>query len=208
VFRSSVGTPLEPSSARSTAAEVAALRQRAEKGDADAQSTLGIMYVIGEGVPQNYAEAYKWVCLAAEQGNTEAQHRLASWHFNSLGLVVPPDYVKAMTLYRKLADKGSAIAQFTLGVMYDEGLGIEKDSVEAHKWLNLAATRATGDNRKEFVKRRDWVEKGMGLPQVAEAQRLATEWQAAFDARQEPDETPAYSAEACMEENLLRRTVY
>mgnify|MGYP003328771465 CR=1 FL=1 len=32
----------------------------AEQGDADAQCQLGYMYVNGEGVPENEAEAVKW----------------------------------------------------------------------------------------------------------------------------------------------------
>jgi len=37
----------------------------AADGDADAQFTLGIMYAGGVGFPQNYAEAYFWLDLAA-----------------------------------------------------------------------------------------------------------------------------------------------
>ena len=36
------------------------LRGRAEKGNADAQFSLGTMYGKGQGVPQNYAEAARW----------------------------------------------------------------------------------------------------------------------------------------------------
>src|SRR5262249_50067205 len=40
-------------------------RQAAEQGEAHAQEILGMMYSTGEGVPQDYLEAYKWVNLAA-----------------------------------------------------------------------------------------------------------------------------------------------
>ena len=39
------------------------LREKAEQGEADAQYNLGGMYYIGEGVPQDYAEAVKWYRL-------------------------------------------------------------------------------------------------------------------------------------------------
>ncbi len=32
----------------------------AEQGDAEAQNFLGLMYELGRGVPQDYAEAVKW----------------------------------------------------------------------------------------------------------------------------------------------------
>jgi hypothetical protein len=47
-------------------AEAAAwYRKAAEQGDAGAQATLGTLYSIGQGVAQNYIEAYYWLYLAA-----------------------------------------------------------------------------------------------------------------------------------------------
>jgi S1-C subfamily serine protease len=48
-------------------------RRAAEQGDADAEFCLGMMYGAGEGVPQDFVEYYKWVNLAAAQGNTDAK---------------------------------------------------------------------------------------------------------------------------------------
>jgi hypothetical protein len=39
-------------------------REGAEQGDAAAQLAFGASYLSGEGVPQDYVEAYKWVDLA------------------------------------------------------------------------------------------------------------------------------------------------
>ena len=44
----------------------------AEKGDAFAQLQLGLRYAKGDGVPQSYVEAHKWVNLAAAEGDSEA----------------------------------------------------------------------------------------------------------------------------------------
>ena len=57
--------------------------------------------------------------------------------------------------------------------------------MEAHKWLNLAAARLTGDRREQTAETRDALAKQMTPAQLAEAQKLAREWQAAFDARLE-----------------------
>jgi TPR repeat protein len=40
-------------------------RKAAEQGDVNAQATLGTLYSIGQGVAQNYIEAYYWLYLAA-----------------------------------------------------------------------------------------------------------------------------------------------
>jgi len=40
-------------------------RRAADQGDLTAQGTLGVLYSFGQGVPQNYVEAYFWLDLAA-----------------------------------------------------------------------------------------------------------------------------------------------
>ena len=40
----------------------------AQRGDAAAQYNVGRLYARGEGVPRDYAEAYKWFTLAAAGG--------------------------------------------------------------------------------------------------------------------------------------------
>lgn len=48
------------------------------------------------------------------------------------------EYKKAYQLFLPLAESGDADAQFHLGLMYDNGLGVEKDSATAEKWYNRA----------------------------------------------------------------------
>jgi hypothetical protein len=50
------------------------------------------------------------------------------------------DYAIALRLWRMLADKGDARAQFQLGYTYDFGVGVPQDYVLAHQWYNLAAS--------------------------------------------------------------------
>ena len=84
-----------------------------------------------------------------------------------------------------LANAGDATAQNRLGHAYFLGQGMPQDYVGAHRWYNLAASRATSDDQKRYAGTRDEVATQMTPAQIAEAQRLAREWQAAFDARQE-----------------------
>ena len=51
------------------------------------------MYVNGQGVPQDDAEAVLWWRLAANQRYTEAQFNIGSMYVNGRG--VPQDYVEA-----------------------------------------------------------------------------------------------------------------
>jgi hypothetical protein len=59
----------------------AAFRTAAGKGDGRAQKRLGDMYADGVGVPQNYTEAIKWYCMAAEQGYEPSIARLYALGF-------------------------------------------------------------------------------------------------------------------------------
>ena len=52
------------------------LRPLAEQGDPRAETTLGVMYDEGHGVPQDDAGALIWYRLAAEQGYAQAQFNL------------------------------------------------------------------------------------------------------------------------------------
>ncbi len=48
----------------------------AERGNAAAQTYLGLLFETGRGVPQNYTEAAMWYRRAAEQGDSRAQYSL------------------------------------------------------------------------------------------------------------------------------------
>jgi TPR repeat protein len=118
---------------------VSKLRERRYKADdqglAAAEHNLGLMYVAGQSVPQDYTAAVTWFRKAAEQ-------------------------------------QGHTAAQFNLGSMYFNGQGALQDYVLAHMWSNLAA--AAGD--REALLHRDFIARRMTPAQIAEAQKLAREW--------------------------------
>jgi TPR repeat protein len=83
------------------------------------------------------------------------------------------------------AEQGHADAQWNLGLMYEVGVGVPQDYVAAHVWLNLSASRRnSADSNRELVAHgRDRVVGKMNPDQLAEAQRLAREWDAAHPRR-------------------------
>jgi TPR repeat protein len=145
-------------------------RALVEKGNANAQDDLGLMYDNGYGVSQDYAEAAKWYQLAAVQGNAEAQNNLGSLYNRGEG--VTQDYVKALKWYQLAAAQDNAQAQNNLGSLYANGHGVSQDFVQAEMWFTLAAAR--GD--EEAVTNRDTAANLMAPDQIAMAQRMAREW--------------------------------
>jgi TPR repeat protein len=49
------------------------------------------------------------------------------------------DYATALRMWRPLADQGSAIAQFNLGLMYENGQAVPRDYAAAANWYRKAA---------------------------------------------------------------------
>ncbi len=141
-------------------------RPMAEEGLAIAQFNVGLMYDLGQGVPQNHPEAVKWYRLAADQGRTDAQYQLGHLYYKQ------NDYAEAAKWFRLAADQGRAEAQSNLGVMYAEGDGVPPDYVQAFMWFSLAAAQ----NHKDAIKNRDSAASLMTPAQMAEAQKLAREW--------------------------------
>ncbi len=84
-------------------------KRLAEQGRASAQSTLGVMYSTGTGVPQNYSEAVRWYRLAAEEGNALAQSNLGGMYDNGEG--VPQNNVRAYIWYSVAAAQGQENAR-------------------------------------------------------------------------------------------------
>ena len=62
------------------------LPRRASQGDAQAQTSLGILYAEGKGVPQDYATARRWWERAAAQGYTNAQFFLGALYARGEGV--------------------------------------------------------------------------------------------------------------------------
>ncbi len=69
------------------------VRQRAERGDANAQLQLGAAYASGNDNLQNYTEAVKWLTRSAEQGNVTAATSLGAFYWAGRG--VTQGYVDA-----------------------------------------------------------------------------------------------------------------
>jgi uncharacterized protein len=60
--------------------------EKAQKGDADAQYKLGLLYLNGNGTIQDFEEAAKWLELAAEKNHSQAQYQLGLIYKTGFGV--------------------------------------------------------------------------------------------------------------------------
>ena len=81
------------------------------------------------------------------------------------------DYATAVRIIRPLAEQGDARAQYTLGVFYDNGLGVPQDRVTSYMWFDLSAAQG----KEGAAAFRDLIARRMTPSQIAEAQKLARE---------------------------------
>ncbi len=72
----------------------------AEQGYEYAQYRLGKLYLLGDGIEQNFLQAEGWLGQASDQGNSYAKYSLAKMHL--AGLAQQSDAHKAVRLLRSL----------------------------------------------------------------------------------------------------------
>jgi len=70
------------------------------------------------------------------------------------------------------AEEGDADAQYAAGMMYADGDGVAEDVVQAYMWFNLSAAQGNVAARGG----KDMIQARMTREQIAEAQRLSSEW--------------------------------
>jgi localization factor PodJL len=115
-------------------------RKAAVQGLAPAQYRLATMFERGAGVEQSTTMAKYWYEKAASQGNIKAMHNLGVL----LAQGDQPDHNGSARWFAAAANRGVKDSQYNLALLYEGGLGVEKDPAEALFWY-LAAARQ-GDN--------------------------------------------------------------
>ena len=138
-------------------------RRAADQGHVMAQYYLARAYQNGEGVEQNYAKAAEWYRLAAEQGSALAEFELGFLYF--VGKGVPEDNTKAAAWVRRAAAPPDSVegsewgrfmrpplgdqeAQYYLGLMYGQGLGVSQDYRWAVFWYRRSAEQGYAPAQK------------------------------------------------------------
>jgi localization factor PodJL len=145
------------------AAEAATqIGRAAALGDADAQFALGRLFETGRGVTQDRTSAERWYEEAAAQG-----HALAMYNLGALAasLGSKEGYIRAARWFEQAAIRGVKDAQFNLAKLYEQGLGVDADPIEAYAWY--AAAAAQGD--KEAAQAVDRLAQAMNPSERAEA---------------------------------------
>jgi uncharacterized protein len=129
------------------------------------------MYVKGQGVDEDVAEATRWFRKAAEQGQGESQYSMGMRY--QLGQSVTQDDKEAARWFKLAADQGIGAAAAALAKQCAVGEGVPQDLVEAYKWAAVAASLPDPNSGDATL--RD-LEGKLTPAQLAKAQRRAKEF--------------------------------
>jgi TPR repeat protein len=106
----------------------------ADKGDSRALYVLGLLSELGRGTDRDFRAATQWYAKAVAAGMGQAACNLGVLRAAD---VVPMDAANqgdAVTLFRGAADQGDLMACFNLGTLYERGLGVVADPLQAANW--------------------------------------------------------------------------
>jgi TPR repeat protein len=114
----------------------------ADKGDAQAQKTLGDIYANHK----DFANCLKWYRKSGEQGNSNAQYCVAKILLKGRGATefspeIAADPDEAVVWLGRAANQGCLDAQLDLAVCYQSGTGVDQDQIEAYMWFSVASRR-------------------------------------------------------------------
>ena len=110
----------------------------ARQGDAAAQLSLGLRFLMGNGVPADELKAQEWLLMSARQNNIAAQVTLATaLAFES----DKQDLPAAAGWFEKAAEAGNVQAMSELVRLYETGSGVTRDMAKAASWQSRARLR-------------------------------------------------------------------
>ncbi|MGB5398333.1 MAG: tetratricopeptide repeat protein [Gammaproteobacteria bacterium] len=120
-------------------AQAAAWYQKAaDLGIHSSLCSLGALYITGQGVEKDPAKGLSLCQQSAEQGSVPAMLRLARFYMHEAEV---RNYEAALHWYSNAASYQSVEAEYQLGVMLRDGLGINRDPMVARSWFELAASK-------------------------------------------------------------------
>ena len=108
------------------------LEKSADLGDSTAMINIASMYENGEGVEQDFTKAIEWYEKSADLDNTDAMGSLGIYY------LATQKYAKALGWFEKAADLGNADAMDVIAYMYENGIGVARNSEKAQEWHDKA----------------------------------------------------------------------
>lgn len=115
----------------------------------------------------DFQAAFKLLQPLAEQGDATAQHNIAVFYQDGLGVKI--DLPQALNWYERAGKQGIAEAQFMAGLMHSEGLGTTQNYLQATYWYQQAAEQGHAEAQNNLAAR---YATGTGVKQNLETAKM------------------------------------
>ncbi len=112
-------------------------------------------------------DAIVMLTAKAEKGDVDSMAKLADLYCRGGYHLDPDDQVCGMWM-KRAAEKGHREAQYNLGMMFEKGVGMKENLVEAYRWYSVSFTN--GHLRSEVNAQRVW--ERLSATQRVDAKRL------------------------------------
>ncbi len=109
----------------------------AKDGDATAAFDIGLLYDLGDGLPESASTAFRFYRMAGEAGLASGQFNVGVMYDSGRG--VARNEAEAALWYARAAAQGHTRAAFNLGQLYETGEGVPQNRDVAIAWYQVAA---------------------------------------------------------------------
>jgi uncharacterized protein len=146
-------------------------RVAAEQGNSEAQYALGVMYFKGLGVLASENAAMKWFRFhlgdtIIRLGKTNVQEQ------NNIYSLAKRNVIAALKILIDDAIEGVVTAQYYLGDLYRDGIGVLRNYELAYMWYNLSALQGNKSGLNQISS----LEKIMTRHEIQKAQGFVRTW--------------------------------
>ena len=122
----------------------------AHAGNTKAMRTLAAAYASGEILPRDPALSFRYYSLVAQSSSNQPEAWTAMGDFYSEGAFVGLDLSEAAVWYLRAAKLKYVPAILKIAKFYEQGLGVERDQVRAHAWLQLSENYEVQEMRSKL----------------------------------------------------------
>ena len=127
------------------------------------QRIISREYISGEYLEKDYIKAKKYIEMAAEKGDAEAQFTLGRYYISEMGF---DNEQKCFEWFQKAAEQGFVEAEYAVGGCYENELGVKQDYAQANYWYQIAVN--DGHKRAAYDLGINYL-KGQGIEKDVEA---------------------------------------
>ena len=117
------------------------IRKAADAGDINGMAYLGSCYADGWGIERDMDKAKPYLQEAADQGQVEAISKLGEVAMEE------ENWFEAVKRFREAAEQGYPRAENFLGILYAEGMGVQRNLRSAEEWFRRSEAQGDPDAR-------------------------------------------------------------